>query len=76
MITLEQIIKLIPYYQEFKVQYYNDFTHEYICIMDSSYSDTDHNDFIKKYGQRSVVSVEAGRAEVLYICIERRLWKW
>ena len=72
MITLEQLIKIIPYYQHFKIQYYNDLTHEYICIMDSSYTDTDHNEFIKNFGQRSVVSVEAGMGQMLYICIERR----
>lgn len=72
MITLEQFIGLIPYYQDFKIQYYNSITSEYICIKDSSYIDTDDNDFMKKYGEWSVVSVEAGKAEILYICIERR----
>lgn len=72
MVTLKQLIRLIPYYQDYKIQYHNDITSEYICIKDSSYTDTDHIEFMKKYGEWPVISVEAGKAEILYICIKER----
>lgn len=82
MITLKQFIKLIPYYQDFKVGYYNSIKSEYVCIIDSSFVYTEHyelakkyddwNDFMKKYGECYVESVEAVTHKILYINLYER----
>lgn len=73
MITLEQFITLIPYYQDYEIIYHTDIAGKYIRRMKSLYTTgTDYNNFMKVYGKWVVVNVEAGRAEILNICIERR----
>ena len=70
MINLKQFTRnLIPYYQDYDVWYYNDID-EYICIRNSSYTDTDYIDFMKKYGKCPVKYVLAGRGEVLHIYLK------
>ena len=76
MITLKEFIKLIPEYQDYKILYLNNIINQYICIKDSSYTDTDDIDFMKKYGEWYVESVEAGRAEILRIYLYEGRIKW
>lgn len=77
MITLEQFIKLVPYYQDYEIVHYNDIAGKYVRIMDSSaytvtYNIDDYMNFMNTYGKWFVVNVEAGRGEILNICIESR----
>ena len=66
MINLKQFIRnLIPYYQDYDVWYAKSRCDDYICIRNSSYTDTDYTDFMKKYGNCPVKHVLAGRAEIL-----------
>ena len=67
MITLKEFIKLIPEYQDYKILYLNNIINQDICIKDSSYTDTDDNDFMKKYGEWYVESVEAATHKILYV---------
>lgn len=71
MITLEQFIKVVPYYQDYVIFCYNEISNSYIQVMESLYID-DYMDFMNNYGKWVVVNVEAGRAEILNICIESR----
>lgn len=72
MVTLIQLMAIIPKYQDYKVIYCNNIINQYICIFDSSYNDTDYVDFINKYGECYVESIETGKAEILRIY----LYEW
>ena len=67
MVKLKQLIAIIPIYQDYKVLYCNNIINQDICIFDSSYTDTDRVDFMKKYGEWYIESIEAGRGEILHI---------
>lgn len=49
MITLKQLIKLIPYTQDYSVWYVEDAKKEYYCIY-YVYGNKSYIDFIRKYG--------------------------
>ena len=76
MINLKQFKNLIPYYQDYDVWYAKTRCDDYIRIRNSSYTDTDYTDFMKKYGEWYVESVEAATHKILYVYLYEGRIKW
>ena len=63
MVTLKQLIRLIPYTQDYSVWYAEDAKKKYYCIY-YVYGNIPYIDFIRKYGPCPVKHILAGKEEL------------